>query len=408
MLLGVLIIEYIRPQDLILGLSGLKLGMIIQVLMICFVLTKLPLRISLQAKYILIFLFFMAKSIPFAYNSFTAFGITRYMAIYYIAVLLPLMNFIDSFNKLERFFRFWIVIHIVIAIIGLFRGGKGSGSFLGDENDLSLALNMVIPYAYFLVYAARSKGRKIFLLCVVCFFLITVAATLSRGGFVGLVATLLYCWYRSPKKISGIFVIGIMIACLFLFAPAKYIDEIRSIKDVSTQEDERVYSWKLGWKMFLDNPIMGAGPGNYPMKAHLYQGEEAGAQDKTGVWRRHMWGREAHSIYFTLIPELGIPGVLIFLLLLRTFYKDKAYINKVYEAMKKNGMKKLDIENTKFQRIRKMYLLSNAMEGSLVAFLTSGIFLSVLYYPHFWVLNALMVSLKIVFMQEEGQSFTKI
>ncbi len=45
---------------------------------------------------------------------------------------------------------------------------------------------------------------------------------------------------------------------------------------------------------------------------------------------RHMWGRVAHSLYFTLLPELGILGVIVFVYLLRLFYLNNKSVLKSF------------------------------------------------------------------------------
>jgi hypothetical protein len=49
---------------------------------------------------------------------------------------------------------------------------------------------------------------------------------------------------------------------------------------------------------------------------------------------------------------------------------------------------------------KKIFYLALALEGSLIAFLISSIFVSTLYYPNFWVLCAFIASLrKIIFVK---------
>ena len=44
-------------------------------------------------------------------------------------------------------------------------------------------------------------------------------------------------------------------------------------------------------------------------------------------------------------------------------------------------------------RLNKLKFISYAVSGSLFGYLVSGIFISVLYYPHFWILCALPIAL---------------
>ena len=62
--------------------------------------------------------------------------------------------------------------------------------------------------------------------------------------------------------------------------------------------------------LFFDNPVMGVGQGNYPWHVGEIE-EEMGVQWQT----RSLSGRAAHSLYFTLLPELGLIGTLIYFLI---------------------------------------------------------------------------------------------
>lgn len=92
-----------------------------------------------------------------------------------------------------------------------------------------------------------------------------------------------------------------------------------------------------------------------------------------------MWGRVAHSVWFTLIPETGIVGILIFFLLLRYNIKD-IFLIKRLSALHS------DPDD------RHLYHVSLAMTASLAGFFASATFLSVLYYPHYWYMTAIIVA----------------
>jgi hypothetical protein len=129
-------------------------------------------------------------------------------------------------------------------------------------------------------------------------------------------------------------------------------------------------SWKAGWDMFLDNPL-GVGGNNFPMRFPEYQSKE---------FKKNMWGRAAHSLWFTLIPELGVFGILIYLLLLRYNLKDVLLLKNV--------------NNKEDADLRYIYLIAISTLASLAGFFASATFLSVLYYPHYWYVTALIVATK--------------
>ena len=148
--------------------------------------------------------------------------------------------------------------------------------------------------------------------------------------------------------------------------------------------EDRWYLWKLAWKVFLDYPIIGVGQGNISWNIGKYQPLE------DLKYRRGVAGKAVHSLYFTLIPELGIIGILLFSGMLYYSYKDlKRILKKEKEFLLKQNQSKEII-----QQLHKIRFIIFGITGAMLGYLVSGVFLSVLYYPHFWLLISLCVALK--------------
>ena len=86
------------------------------------------------------------------------------------------------------------------------------------------------------------------------------------------------------------------------------------------------------------------------------------------------------SLWFTLLAELGIPGVMLYLSLLAANVRDIRYLR---DLKKRPGDE--DVH-------RLAYFLSLAFIASLAGYFAAGTFLSVLYYPHYWYLTAMLVA----------------
>ncbi|MGH8579635.1 MAG: O-antigen ligase family protein [Gammaproteobacteria bacterium] len=323
----------------------------------------------------------MAIHVPIAVNNYWAFQTLRNTLLYFI-VYLSVANFVDSYSKLEKFIDTWININVVCGIIGILNGGKVPYSaFMGDENDFALVMNMAIPFSYFMFLNADRFKEKLWYLCAAGVFVAATIASLSRGGFIGLVTVGLVCWLHSPKKVLSSVVIALMVAVLYLTAPATYWDEMSTIQKESTHEGtggERWYSWKCGWQMFLDNPILGVGQGNFPWNFERYEPPE-------GNEGRFHGGREAHSIYFTLIPELGVVGTILFFTLLGYSLKGMKVISEA-EKTHRVFTGQSDTRKDTGKKLRKLKYVILGVQGALAAYFVTGIFISVLYYPHFWLL----------------------
>jgi len=388
LLLIYLFFEYGRPQSFFPVIGALHPGYILHTLLfLClFLKGKLLNFKNIQTRCFLGLLLLTTLHGPIAVNNYYAYLIWRGTLLYFI-VYLSIVNFVDSFEKIEKYIDIWIIINLFCAFVGIKHGGKVPNSgFMGDENDFALVMNMAIPFAYFMFLETNSTKKKLLYLIACCIFIAANVASLSRGGFVGLVPVILYCWYKTPKKVLSTIIVAIMISVLYFSASPKYWQEVKSIKEENIQKgtgEDRWYLWKITWKMFLDHPIIGVGQGNAPW--HISRYEPSG-----GLHGTSRAGRAVHSLYFTLIPELGLVGILLFTGMLYFSYKDLKWILKKEKEflLKQNQSKEI------IQQLHKIRFIIFGITGAMLGYLVSGAFLSVLYYPHFWLLIALFVSIR--------------
>ena len=109
------------------------------------------------------------------------------------------------------------------------------------------------------------------------------------------------------------------------------------------------------------------------------------------TWQtKSLAGRQAHSLYFTLLPELGLVGVIIFGSMVYLNYKDtrvKSFIPRI-PAGRRDGA---DVEDLQILRAT---LYGNAIFGGMIGYLATSTFISTLYYPTFWIMMALAVALR--------------
>lgn len=365
-----LLIDYGRPMDDISFLKAAYPGAAIIVLLILACLTsgRPPLFKGKQTKVTWLFIFLLAAYVPIAVNNHWAYMSTitvlKFMP-FFIAVIL----FVNSFDRLKKLFGFWVLLMFYLAIRGIINKGIGGSSFLGDENDFSLLMNMMIPFGISFALYERNFRKKIYYLTASVLAIMSVLASFSRGGFVGLVAVVVCFWLFSPRKVLALAFVGLFGVVVYFTASEKYWARIETA--TATNEGtakERLDSWKAGWEMFKDHPL-GVGGGNFPVLFHDYQ---------PGGMRKNMWGRAAHSLYFTLLPELGIFGAIIYGMLLFYNLKDIFWLKKV----KAEGDDEL----------RFAHYLGLAFLASLMGYFTSGTFLSVLYYPHYFYVTAMIVA----------------
>ena len=392
-----LILEYSRPQELLPFLRVLHFPTITVILLALSILFSGGLQI--REKNTLLFLSILGLMMihgPIAVNNYWALMYFLSMLMNFI-VYLCLIRFVDDQDKYDRLVRIWLGVHVFLALVGIMKKGKGIGGFLEDENDLCMTVNMIIPLSFFLAMNAAG-WKKTYYILLTGLFLFVIILSGSRGGFVGLLAAFLYCWLRTNKKILTAFIIGILAVFAVLVAPSSYWNEVRSITEEGAETgtgEERVYTWGIGWHMFLDNPIMGVGQGNFPYVFQKYELEVTGSEDP--FHGRSVAGREAHSIYFTMLPELGIIGTSIFIGMIIIILKDLKMIK--FRSFHHKNKRSSSVSN-------KNYFLALALEGALVSYLVSGAFISILYYPNLWILMGFVTSLKNIAIRDSQPKTT--
>ncbi len=403
-----LVLEYGRPQSWFKPLEYLHMSMIVGVSLMIALAKRWPINLTQpQTKLYILLLILMAAHIPFAANNFWAFQTTQSMFLTFVAYL-SIIHFIDTFEKFKKMMAAWIWIHLFLSISGILMGGRGIGGFMGDENDFALVLNMAIPFAFFMGMAANTIKEKVRLFFTTGVLVLCVTSTFSRGGFLGMVVVAGFCWLKSPRKVMTLVLALLLVCAVVALVPEKYWDErIGSIAEETSNQSgtagSRLYTWGLGWRMFLSNPVFGVGPGNYPWNTHDYEPPETHKGQSFG-------GRAAHSLYFTLLPELGTAGVIIFLLILKASWQDRRVISSLVERffqLRRNSKLTTDA-GQKVDDYELARYINLAIGSSVVAYLVTGTFISVLYYPSLWLLIAFGIALRnvLVKMDETAPDLT--
>jgi O-antigen ligase len=245
-----------------------------------------------------------------------------------------------------------------------------------------MAINVALPFSYYRAIGENTSSKKLFYIGVTFLFVFANIITFSRGGFVGLIGVGLYILLKSPGKVKNAMFIAIMAIFIVLAAPEKFGDRLRSITEEGGKSgtgEERVYTWGIAWDMFKGNPLFGVGQGNAPWEFGKY---EIAAGFEEGLHGRSRAGRAMHSVYFTLLPELGIFGAFLFIAMIYYYFKDTKRI--------RDKLRKKEKILKECKTIKDLHL-AFSLEASLIGYLVSSIFISTLYYPNFWILMGITV-----------------
>ena len=266
------------------------------------------------------------------------------------------------------------------SIFGVLTGGQfrvygPEHSMLADNNDFGLAMNMALPMFLCLARTEKSKILRWIFRLAIPMGMVSVVLTFSRGAMLGLMV-LLFVWaMKSKYKVLGTIGLLFAVSVIFIAAPGAWVSRMQTIR-TAPQKDEsaqsRFRAWELATRLAMDHPVFGGGFQTFTPPLYAYYG----IHDTHGP----------HSIYFQMLAEHGVPGLLIFLSL----------ISSCYLSCRKIVRRFADDESVKY-----LPEYASMVQLSLVTFLVSGAFLGRAYFDLFYQIVASVIILKYLAGREE-------
>jgi probable O-glycosylation ligase (exosortase A-associated) len=252
-------------------------------------------------------------------------------------------------------------------------GGVGSvegppGSFIAPNNELGLALAMVVPLMYYLFMVSRRRIVRLGLLGAMILTSMSVLGTHSRGALLAIGAMSVFLWLKNPSKIRNGIILAVLGVALVAFMPQSWFKRMQTIEtyQVDHSAEGRLNAWAMSWHLALDRPI---GGGFEVITPELFRRYAPNPADL----------HAAHSIYFQILGEHGFPGLFLFLSLWfvawRTASRAKALA-------------------AKYEDLAWVVRLALMVQVSLVAYLVGGAFLSFAYFDLPYDLLVILVALR--------------
>lgn len=276
------------------------------------------------------------------------------------------------------------------ATIGVDPTGLGtSGQFrlagnIGEKNRYAQVLLVLVPLGLFMAIGERSRIRRLLALGAAGAISLGVALTFSRGAAVGFVLLFVIMFLMGYLKWRYLLAVVLGVVIVFTAVPA-YADRLSGLVAVSEsvgstgidQADgaiqSRVTEGLAALLAWADHPILGVGPGEFPQYYRQYA-------EVVGI-RVLATDRESHNLYLGMAAELGLMGVTLFLLIVGLTLRDLARARRAVRA-----------------RDPLMADLATGFMLSIVAYLTSGIFLHMAFVRYFWLMLALAGATALVAM----------
>ena len=390
-LLLAIFFEYARPGSFVSGINVLRLNTLIPLgLVLACALAKdlRPMKevwLDPLSRWLVAYFCVIAFGLVHADVTLYAFNVTK-TVLGYLLLAFVIVRICTTLDRIRGVYAVLVVSHLFLIVMNPAailnpeqRNYIIGGTFLGDGNDFSLSICIVAPMAIELALASKSRIVRLVWWGALLVLCLAVVASQSRGGTLGLAAVAGYLWLRSPRKALTMILALVGVAAILAYAPDQYFERMRTISHYEADGSAmgRITAWKAAIQMCIDHPLWGVGAGMFPVSfGTIYRPAE------------HMPWLTAHSMYFLLLGELGIPGVLVLLGLILGNLRANRRVMRARDAVAEDKRLGLFPQGPN----RMLYLLS----ASMVGFAVCGAFLSVAYYPHLFVLTALMVSARAV------------
>lgn len=259
------------------------------------------------------------------------------------------------------------------------------GHALGDRNELSLALVMLIPICIYFIrsYGSISKFIKFGFLVLILLLVLSVLGSNSRGGLISLLFLGGYFFTQSKNKFAYIITFSLLILIALQLVPDEWFSRMNTIENADKDASfmGRVVAWKLSTMLALENPIFGGGMKSleyWPVWSHLSEQFHYGvlAWWTTGASVPDVVGRAAHSIYFQVLGEQGFVGLIIFLCI---------FASSIWRC---NRLNKLENVPSWVKDLAQMLKLS------ILCYLIGGAALSFAYFDGIYAVVGLLIALE--------------
>ncbi|HKQ93634.1 MAG TPA: O-antigen ligase family protein [Blastocatellia bacterium] len=302
-----------------------------------------------------------------------------------VIIFILMVNLIDA---RQRIFSLWKLVVVCGAALGLgairsyikgeftMRGLRIEGLVGGmfeNPNDLATALNLLLPFAVALTVISKGLARLFFLVCA-AILTVGILVTLSRGGFLGLLALcVVLLWKlgrgrRMKTILAAVLICGTLIAVM----PGGYGARITSI--FNTEEDktgsaqQRRELMERAASIAISRPIIGVGMGNF----HIYS----------------IHDKPAHNAYLEIAAELGVMGLIAYLIL-------------IFAPLRSLHRIERQTRGRRSKSAWEMYWLSVSIQAAFIAYIVCSLFASIQYLWYLYYTAAYAVALRQIYAAEE-------
>ncbi|MDH5611260.1 MAG: O-antigen ligase family protein [Gammaproteobacteria bacterium] len=394
-------LEYVRPQDLypVLDILPWTQVFLIATIVTAFFDHSVRWVSNAENKLLILFLIIATLSGIFAFmpgRSLKYWDVLGGWAIAYFLVinivntekrliLFLLAYSLFNFNMAQHGSLTWIMRGFSFADFGLL----GSPGYFRNSGEYAVQMLIFGSLAISIVVSLKGYWGQykkwFFYLCAATGYMAVMGAS-SRGSQIGLAVISVWFLLKQEGGFKGLFVLLVAVAFLYYLLPDKQLLRFQEIGEDENSLQRLTYYIHGINEVIPKHPILGVGYQNWLPYLNFTVPEGMGPMQKN---------QDPHNIYIQAAAELGLFGFLVFILLIVFAFKNNAQTRLL--------AKKID-NNFYFN-------LSYGLDAGLIGYLIAGSFVTILYYPFFWVQISMIVMLnnvmKRVYISNDSTMYKK-
>jgi putative inorganic carbon (HCO3(-)) transporter len=386
-----LFFEYVRPQEIYKSLEIVPYPRITLILaLVSFLLERRTVRFGIFEILLSIFSLIVIASSVTAYDSSHSYEkLPDFFSWVLIYVLIA--NTVDTEDRFLIFMLSFLLYSFKMSQYGTrswaqdgfaFRnwGTTGAPGWFQNSGEFGIQMCIFLPLVAEFIIALGGYWPSWMRWAAWALSLTAITGIVgssSRGALVGLGGVVLWAISTSRSKLRALTVAVVLVGLVYAITPSEQKARFQQAGADETSVT-RTTMWKHGLEMMRDYPILGIGYDNWTEYHDLNYGGH---------------GLLAHNSFIQAGSELGYAGLIVFLAMIATAF----VINRRTRLL----------ANRLGDRGNFMFHMARGLDGSLIGLLVSGFFISVLYYPFFWINFALTVALynsALTALQSDGSS----
>ncbi len=254
-----------------------------------------------------------------------------------------------------------------------------AGSFIEGNNEIALAIIVVIPLMWYLFEVTTTRWIRFGLVAAMLLSALAAVGSYSRGALVAIAAMSVAIWWYSRRK--GLLGLGLLMVgtLIVAFMPEGWERRMLTISNYEQDQSAmgRLNAWSMAWNLAKDHPLFGGGFGIYNLAVFTQY-----APIPNDV-------HAAHSIYFQVLGEHGFVGFFLYMLVWWFTWRTAVWIRKNTTAKGESAW---------------AYHLAAMSQVSLVGYFVGGAFLSLAYFDLPYYIMVALVAAKWILERESKSS----